>query len=110
MKIKILSAGVSSLLVVACASITDVVPAGKDTYVIAGDGGSYQATSGASLKTSLYKEANAHCETMGKKLLPLDESTFSHAAELRFRCLDENDPEYRRPVMQSVPDVKIETN
>jgi len=109
MNINNLVAGASTLLVVACASITEVVPAGKDTYVVAGDD-SMQETSGASLKTSLYIKANAHCETMGKKLLPLNETTFSYAAELRFRCLDEDDPEYVRPNMESVPDVKIETN
>jgi|TARA_R110001592_G_scaffold229914_1_gene486592 hypothetical protein len=100
--------GVASLVLVACASITEVVPAGKDTYVVAGDD-SFEEISGASIKTTLYKKANEHCEMMGKKLFPLNESVTSHAAELRFRCLDEDDPEYVRPIMKSVPDVRIET-
>lgn len=96
------------LTLAACATITEIVPAGKDTYVIAGED-SFEDISGASIKTDLYKKANTHCETMGKKLLPLDESISSHTAELRFRCLNEDDPEYLRPNMESVPNVRIET-
>ncbi|MBC2732727.1 MAG: hypothetical protein HF981_00015 [Desulfobacteraceae bacterium] len=91
-----------------CASITEVVPAGKDTYIIAGDDSS-KSVSGASIKTDLYKKANTYCEAMGMKLMPLDESVFTYSAELRFRCLKEDDPEYARPNMKSVPDVRIET-
>ncbi|MGB5261883.1 MAG: hypothetical protein WBO34_15370 [Gammaproteobacteria bacterium] len=108
MRIRNLIAGVATLMVVACASITEVVPAGKDTYVVAGDD-SLEGISGASIKTGLYKKANTHCELMGKKLLPLNESVSAYTAELRFRCLEEDDPEYVRPIMESVPDVKIET-
>ena len=107
MNIKYLFTAAAALMVTACTSITEVVPAGKDTYVVAGDD-SLEETSGASIKTNLYKKANAHCETMGKKLLPLNESVSSYAAELRFRCLEEDDPEYVRPIMESVPDVRIE--
>lgn len=96
------------LTLTACATITEIVPAGKDTYVIAGED-SFEEISGASIKTDLYKKANAHCETMGKKLLPLNESVSSHTAELRFRCLNEDDPECLRPNMESVPNVRIET-
>ena len=109
MNIKYLCAAAICLMVAACVSITDVVPAGKDTYVVAGDD-SLEGISGASIKTNLYKKANTHCETMGKKLLPVNESVSSYAAELRFRCLEEDDPEYVRPVMESVPNVRIETN
>tara|TARA_R110002050_G_scaffold269917_2_gene412732 strand:- start:280258 stop:280587 length:330 start_codon:yes stop_codon:yes gene_type:complete len=108
MNLKNLSACAAALLLVACAPIiTEIVPAGKDTYVVAGDDG-FEVESGTSIKTSLYKKANAHCEAMGKKLFPLNESTSSYAAELRFRCLDEVDPEYVRPTMKSVPNIRIE--
>ena len=107
MNIKYLCAAAISLMVAACASITDVVPAGKDTYVVAGYD---ELRSGASIKPDLYKKANTHCETMGKKLLPVNESVSLNTAELRFRCLEEDDPEYVRPVMESVPNVRIETN
>jgi hypothetical protein len=84
------------------------VPAGKDTYIIAGDDSS-KSVSGASIKTDLYKKANTYCETLGMKLMPLNESVFTYAAELRFRCLKEDDSEYARPNMESVPDVRIKT-
>ena len=109
MNIRNLLASVATLMLVACASTTEVVPAGKDTYVVAGDDAAWEGTSGAKIKATLYKKANAHCEKMGKKLLPLDESISSYAAELRFRCLEEDDPEYVRPIMESVPDVRIES-
>jgi len=107
MNIKILLVCAATSLLFACALITEIVPAGKDTYVIAGDD-SFEGESGVSIKTSLYKKANAYCEAMGKKLLPLNESTSSYSAELRFRCLDEFDPEYVRPIMESVPNIRIE--
>lgn len=99
----------NGLLLASCVSVTDVVPAGKDTYVVAGDD-SGDVISGSSIKTNLYKKANSFCESMGKKILPLNESTRIHSAELRFRCLFENDPEYVRPIMETVPDVRIEQN
>uniref|UniRef100_UPI003AF7EDDD hypothetical protein n=1 Tax=Thiolapillus sp. TaxID=2017437 RepID=UPI003AF7EDDD len=78
--------------------VTEVVPAGKDTYVVAGEA-SVGETSGAIIKTSLYKKATS-CESIGKKFLPLNDSKSSYTADLRFRCLEEDDPEYRRPIME----------
>jgi len=92
----------------ACATSTNVVPAGKDTYLIAGDD-TWGTISGEKIKTNLYQKANSYCEERGKKVQPLDESVSSYSAELRFRCLSEDDPDYRRPVMETVPDFKIET-
>lgn len=109
MNIRNLLAGTVMIMLVACASITEVVQSGKDTYLVAGED-SFEETSGVSIKTTLYKKANSHCEAMGKKLLPLNESVSSYAASLRFRCLREDDPEYVRPIMESVPDVRIESN
>ena len=96
-----------ALMIAACASTTEVVPAGKDTYVI---GGYNDISGGAHAKSNLYKKANAHCEEMGRKLLPLDESVSLNQAELRFRCLNKDDPEYVRPIMELVPDVRIESD
>ncbi|MDH5572126.1 MAG: hypothetical protein OEY89_10195 [Gammaproteobacteria bacterium] len=96
-------------LLVACATSTNIVPAGKDTFLIAGDD-SWDTISGKKIKTTLYQKANSYCEKNGKKLQPLDESVSSYSAELRFRCLKENDPGYTRPNMETVPNVKIETN
>ena len=106
MKSKHISVAAVVLMASACAT-TDIVPAGKDTFVMAGYN---EFSSGPNIKTNLYKKANAHCSRMGKLLMPVNESFTSTSAELRFRCLYENDPEYVRPVMESVPDITIETN
>ena len=56
MNVRYLFAAVAALIVTACvASITEVVPAGKDTYVVAGDD-TLEGTSGASIKTTLKKK------------------------------------------------------
>ena len=93
----------------ACATSTNIVPAGKDTFLIAGDD-AWETISGKKIKTTLYQKANSYCEDKGKKIQPLDESVSSYSAELRFRCLKEDDPSYRRPNMETVPNVKIELN
>ena len=98
----------AALMTVACTvRITEVVPAGKDTFVVSGNA-VLKRSSGESIKPTLYEKANAHCKTMGKKLLPVNEFASLYAAELRFRCLEENDPAYARPIMESAPNVPIE--
>ena len=54
MNIRNLLAGVATLMLIACVSITEVVPAGKDTYVVAGDD-AWEGTSGASTKLPFIK-------------------------------------------------------
>lgn len=89
-----------------------VVPMGRDTYMTAKEG-SFTTFSGGSVKAELYREANAFCEGKGKQLMPLKDSSIDkgygrHAsAEVQFRCLDANDPELRRPTMESEPNMKI---
>ena len=100
----------TTLILTGCTTYTEIVPSGKDTYVVAGSSELYSA---AEIKVELYKKANAYCESMGKSLVPLNESTTPsytlEQADFRFRCLYKNDPEYVRPVMESVPDITIET-
>ncbi len=103
MKLGAIAALALSIIVQGCTT-TKIVPAGKDTFIIVGSG-----FSGSMIKTQLYVEATAHCSSVGKELQPTNESVSADAAELRFRCLDANDPEYHRPVMESVPDIKIES-
>lgn len=98
----------SSVTVVSCVSITEITPAGKDTFLVAGSD-SMEATAGVNIKAKLYQRANSFCESNGKKLMPLSDSSSGYSAQLRFRCLNEGDPELDRPDMQPVPDVRIET-
>ncbi|MNM53660.1 hypothetical protein D3C81_647650 [compost metagenome] len=81
-----------------------VVPMGRDTYMIAKDG-SFTTFGGGAVKAELYQEANAFCESKGKQLMPVKDASRDSGygryanAELQFRCLNENDPELRRPTI-----------
>ncbi|NKI19016.1 hypothetical protein HCU74_16530 [Spongiibacter sp. KMU-166] len=102
---------IMALMVYGCASTSDVVPAGKDTYMIAGQGGEFDY-SGSKIKAGLYQSANQYCVSIGKQFMPLrdsyrDKGSSMASAELHFRCLKEDDPELKRPNMESVPDIKI---
>jgi len=94
-------------IVSSCVSITDIAPAGKDTFIIAGSDG-MGGVAGVSIKTELYKKANFYCEKNGKKFIPVNDSSRSHNAELTFRCLYDDDPDLIRPNMQPIPTVRIE--
>lgn len=95
-----------SIIFQGCTTTTKIVPAGKDTFIVAGSDG---VSHGSMIKIQLYVEATAHCSSVGKELQPTNESVSADAAELRFRCLDANDPEYHRPVMEPEPNIKIES-
>jgi hypothetical protein len=84
-----------------CVSTTEVVPAGKDSYMIAGT-----ATGGANSGHSMIaatKQANAYCANLGKVMLIRNTNTAGSAgwggehSNLIFSCVLENDPEYTRP-------------
>lgn len=103
-----------ALLIAGCSG-PGVVPMGRDTYMIAKDG-SFTTFGGAAVKAELYQEANTYCEKKGKQLMPVKEASRDSGygryanAELQFRCLDVNDPELRRPTMESEPTVKIKVD
>ncbi|MDZ5436569.1 hypothetical protein T3H00_28400 [Pseudomonas fluorescens] len=100
-----------ALLIAGCSG-PGIVPMGRDTYMVAKDG-SFTTFGGGAVKAELYQEANAFCESKGKQLMPVKESSKDSgyaqyaSAELQFRCLAENDPELRRPTMESAPNIKV---
>lgn len=108
---RLLLASTIVLLIAGCSG-PGIVPMGRDTYMVAKDG-SFTTFGGGAVKAELYQEANAFCENKRKKLMPVKEASRDSGygryanAELQFRCLDENDPELRRPTMESEPNVKI---
>jgi hypothetical protein len=107
----------SAVLLTACATtggtVSDIVPIGKDTYMLARPGGFF-TISGGEVKAQLYRDANEFCRSQGKTLMPVSSSSRDSAparfanAELQFRCLAEGDPDLGRPTMKSRPDVTIE--
>ena len=97
-----------------CAGNTGVIPAGKDTYMIANKSQTAFAT-GAEMLAILYQQANDFCKKKGMYFQPIREKSSDGApyvkakGELRFRCLSKHDHDYRRPNMEKEPDIKIET-
>jgi hypothetical protein len=101
------------LTLAGCASSSGVFQSGKDTYtVVVSQRGSWASM--GDLTKQAYAEANGFCEARGKAMQPI--ATHAHARalgsegyfELTFRALDPNDPEYRRPTLETVPDTTIE--
>ena len=91
----------ASLLVTSCASMSEITPVGKDTYMMASS--SNAAKSGGELKAKLAQKASMFCADHGKLMMLVGFSAEDMAfgriasAEITFRCLLENDPEYIRP-------------
>lgn len=92
----------SMFFLISCVSISDVVPVGKDTYMMASSSAA-MGEGGGNLKAKLAKEASKFCAEQGKLSLLVGFSSVDMAfgrpasAEITFRCLHENDPEYIRP-------------
>ena len=95
------------LLLAACTSISEVVPVGKDTFMLTGSNNHSRST-GGEIKVELFKVANAYCASLGKELMPVKTSSVdarlfnSSTSDLYFRCLLAGDPELRRPDFNSV--------
>jgi hypothetical protein len=91
-----LTAVCCSTLLQACVSTSEVVPAGKDSYMIVGsaNGG---PVAGKSIIAAT-KQANAYCEQQGKVMEIRNTSAAGIAgfggehSNLIFSCLDPNDP------------------
>lgn len=101
-------------LVVLSGCASGIVPIGQDTYMMS-DTGAWSWSSGGNLKAGIYKEAYAFCQKQGKEMMPVNTSqkdggfsNFAHA-EVQFRCLSKDDPEYKRPTMTKTPDILIQT-
>ena len=89
------------------------VPYGKDTFNITQSNyGSYPK-----LRNDTIEAANLHCQSIGKAFSPVDEIKSSidggfaplYTLDLTFRCLSEDDPNYRRPDVKARPDIMIES-
>ncbi len=106
----------SSVAIIAgCSHSSGVLKVGPETYTIAtsaswGKGGIPAA------KRIAYEEANAQCLKQGNlEVFTLSEKSNATTwvdgmfrFELNFRCLNANDPEFKRQNLQSAPDTIIE--
>ena len=111
-KILILSALALLFILPSCVTSSEVVPFGKDTYMIEANG--HWATPSERPVIYAIKEANAYCAKMGKEFMPDHESEVSArglqpaSGQLIFRCLSKNDPDYQRTNMRPDANVIIE--
>jgi hypothetical protein len=95
-----------ALAAAGCVSTSEIVPAGKDSYMVTG--ASHGGASGGKEGAAALKAANAYCEKMGKHLQMRRTDTgysLNYASmNLVFSCLDANDPEYKRPELAPAND------
>lgn len=101
MKVILFVIGIS--LLAACTTPTNVTQLGPNTY---------QATPGTDRVTHISLQTvgdtpNTVCAKLGKK--PLAQSISGNGTVV-FKCLNENDPEYKDIEYSFVPDVVIEQN
>ena len=102
-----------AIIIVGCAttSSTGVFSSGKDTYTIVVSSNSFNEDPGT-LHKRAYQEAKEFCQSKGKVFQPvaakINSSTRGNSVsfELKFRALNPDDPDYKRPDLETVPDVK----
>jgi hypothetical protein len=75
-----------------CASTSDVVRAGPDTYMISSGGGMYQQNP-SGIRQEVYSQANEYCDKMGKTMTPVDSNERQYqlgqhtaSLSLTFKC------------------------
>ena len=106
------------VVIFGCVSSSDVFPTGRDTYTVIISSNEGETTNMGDLARRAYKEANDFCQAQGKMLQPIATTAKPFVPggskpyyELRFRALNPDDPEYRRPTLrgvEGVPDATIE--
>lgn len=89
----------------------DIQPYGKDTFMI-----QTKSISPAKARRAALVQANAHCEELGKVMMPQSEDSEHGGPPLRskdftmvFSCYAADDPRFEAPAMRRVPDVVIES-
>jgi hypothetical protein len=87
-----ITVSVAALMLAACAGVSDVVPAGNGTYMVAAHG-TIGLSSGSAQKARAYEEASDFCQGKHLTFQPIDttenEGDFnkSASAEVEFRCV-----------------------
>jgi hypothetical protein len=101
-----------AIMLAGCAS-TGVVPIGQDTFMISKQGAGGFVSVG-SLKADIFQEASAYCISKKQTFQVVNTrdqpAGFGRPpeAEVQFMCLNDNDPEIRRPKLQKTADSVIE--
>ena len=89
---KILLVAAAAALLAACSTVTDVVPTGKDTYMV-GSNARGGFTSDAEVKALAIKRANEYCAAQGKRAQVTNSSSSGtqgwtpQNSEVQFSCV-----------------------
>lgn len=106
---------VTCLSLTACMSTSEVVPVGKDTYMLSARASGLLASS-SEVPIEAMKAANVHCASLGRRMIIRRTDTqgipglTDMSSSLIFSCVTEDDPEYKRPDLQKDPSVIIQDN
>lgn len=99
-------------LLAGCVGASEVVPAGKDSYLVSGSANGGPA-SGRSIIAAT-KTANEYCSKLGKFMIIRHTDTGGSAgfggehSNLIFSCVTADDPEYQRPNLHNEPTTVIQ--
>jgi hypothetical protein len=109
----------ATVTIAACATTTDVVPYGPDTFIV-GTESMWIFHDQAELQVKAAQQANVHCAGMGREMVPMEmksqpiksggllsgEAAQFGAARFIFKCLQSDDAQNHDPRIQ--PDQVIE--
>ena len=102
---------VFTALLSGCVSTSNVLEMGRDTYSVSSTADGFR--SAAAARESAFQKGTEKCGSQGKKFMFMNERTartrmdVDTTVNVTFRCLSEDDPEYRRPSIEQTPDVVI---
>jgi hypothetical protein len=98
-----------ALILAGCVVNSDIVPAGKDSFMVVST-----ARGGATGTIDAVKAANQYCGTESRQMIIRRMDTNGVpglspvSSTLVFSCVSADDPEYRRPNLQHEPNVRIQ--
>lgn len=103
---------VFTTILLGCVSTSDVLEMGRDTYSVTSTADGFRAASAA--RESAFQMGTKKCASLGKRFMFMNERSghtrmgVDTTTSVTFRCLSEDDPEYRRPLIERTPDVLIQ--
>jgi hypothetical protein len=103
-----------SCVLAGCAATNEIVPVGKDTYMVSGWGKSPGGYSGAEVKATAIHEASKFCADQGKQVQVVTANQrdmsfgVNATAELQFMCLSSSDTDFTRATVKKEADQVLE--
>lgn len=95
-----------------CVSTSEVLEMGRDTYSVTSTADGFRTAAAA--RESAFRMGAEKCTSLGKKFMFMNERSgrtrmgIDTTIDVTFRCLSEDDLEYRRPLIEQTPDFVIQ--